>query len=337
MAIPIWKDKFCNLGSVASQYFRIQADGATIYQGRAFRAASSGNLYIRINDICADYMAKRVPSVPNSVPATVTFPISFLVQKSTNQANWITVETVDFNDDWSYDPSYNQATMGFAFPITGRCDLRQRVFQTRASSGTVIVSAKYGNTTRNITHHTATISTGTAFENSLNHAGAAYLMFTCSSHATYNGKTLTQFTIGVTTYTITKACPRYCLYYKNPYGGYDHLLLEGAVTIRRSNSRDTFKADYDNGANGREEWVFQNETTESYDVNTGLLTEDESSRLPYLLDSPDVYICDLENASVFIPVVIATDSYSYQSVNTNGMKMKNHTFTVNVAQNTYKR
>ena len=109
------------------------------------------------------------------------------------------------------------------------------------------------------------------------------------------------------------------------------------MTIRRSNSRDTFKADYDNGAGGREEWVFQNETTESYDVNTGLLTEDESSRMPFLLDSPDVYLCDLENATVFIPVVIATDSYSYQSVNTNGMKMKNHTFTVNVAQNTYKR
>jgi len=162
-------------------------------------------------------------------------------------------------------------------------------------------------------------------------------MFPCYTHASYQSKPLERFTIGVTTYTITKACPRYCLYYKNPYGGYDHLLLEGAVTVRRSNSRDTFKADYDNGANGREEWVFQNETTESYDVNTGLLTEDESSRMPYLLDSPDVYLCDLENASVFIPVVIGTDSYSYQSVNTNGMKMKNHTFEVKVAQNTYKR
>ena len=109
------------------------------------------------------------------------------------------------------------------------------------------------------------------------------------------------------------------------------------MTIRRSNTRDTFNADYDNGAGGREEWVFQNETTETYEVNTGLLTDDESSRLPYLLDSPDVYLCDLEDATVFIPAVIATDSYSYRSVNTNGIRMKNHTFEVKVAQNTYRR
>ena len=337
MAIPIWKDKFCDLGAVASQYFRIQVDSTTIYQGRAFRAASSGNLYIRINDICADYMAKRVPSVPNAAPAKMSFPVSFIVQKSTNQSNWITVETVSFNDDWSYDTSFNPSTMGYAFPITGRCDLRQRVYQTRAYTGTVNVSAKYGNTTRSISRTTATSSNGTAFENGLNHAGAAYLMFPCYTHASYQSKPLERFTIGVTTYTITKACPRYCLYYKNPYGGYDHLLLEGAVTLRRSNARDTFKADYDNGAGGREEWVFQNETTETYEVNTGLLTDDESSRLPYLLDSPDVYLCDLEDATVFIPAVIATDTYTYRSVNTNGIRMKNHTFEVKVAQNEYRR
>ena len=41
MAIPIWKDKFVNLGSYASRYFRIQAGGTTIYSGRAYRAAAS--------------------------------------------------------------------------------------------------------------------------------------------------------------------------------------------------------------------------------------------------------------------------------------------------------
>ena len=337
MAVPIWKDKFVNLGAVASQYFRIRVNSVTIYQGRAYRATSSGNLYIRINDICADYMAKMVPSVPNATPAQVTFPMSFAVEKSTNQINWIGVETVDFNDDWSYDPSFNPSTMGYSFPITGRCDLRQRVYQTRGATGTVSVSAKYESTTRSISRATSTSSDGTAFQNGLIHAGAAYLMFPCYTHATYNSKTLTSFTIGLTTYTVTKACPRYCLYYKNPFGGYDHLLLEGAVTLNRSNARDTFKADFDNGAGGREEWVFQNEITETYEVNTGLLTEDESSRMPYLLDSPDVYICDLEKASVFIPVVIATDTYSYQSLNHLGMKMKNHTFEVRSAQNQYRR
>ena len=72
-------------------------------------------------------------------------------------------------------------------------------------------------------------------------------------------------------------------------------------------------------------------------MNTGFLTEDESGRMPYLLDSPDVYLCDLQNATKFIPAVIATDSYSFQTLNRLGMKMMNHTFEVRIAQNQYRR
>lgn len=337
MAVPIWKDYFCNLGSVASQYFRIRVNSTTIYQGRAFRAASSGNLYIRINDICADYMAQTPPPVPNSTPATVTFPMSFTVQKSTNQSNWITVETVDFNDDWSYDPSFNPSTMGYAFPITGRVDLRQRVFQTMASSGTVNVAAKYGTTNRTITLATATISGGTALENGLNHAGGAYLMFPCPTHETYSGKTLTQFTIGNVTYVVTDKCCRVVLYYKNPFGGYDHLLIEGNAKRRRASSRDTFTANYDNTAQRREDWVFEAENTETWTLHTGRLTDEQSARMPYLLESTDVFFCDLNNPTVFVPALIATDSYDIQTYKSNGRTMTDYGFDVRLAQKQYRR
>lgn len=337
MAIPIWKDKFCNLGAVASQYFRIRVSSTTIYQGRAYRATSSGNLYIRINDICADYMAQKVPVLNPSSAAGGMFPVSFTVQKSSNGSSWTTVETVDFNDDWSYDNSFDPSTNGMSFPITGRIDLRQKIVQTRYASSSVTVYSRYGGTSRIESLTPLTSTDFSAFYNAVAAAGKGRLEYWCNTHATYNGKTLTEVQMGTVTYKVTKACPRYCLYYKNPFGGYDHLLLEGAVILKRANSRETFKADYNNGLGMREEWDFMNETTASYEVNTGYLTEDESSRMPYLLDSPDVYLCDLENATVFIPVVIATDSYSYQSANRFGMKMRNHTFEVKVAQNTYKR
>lgn len=337
MAIPIWKDKFCNLGSVASQYFRIRVNNTTIYQGRAFRATSSGNLYIRINDICADYMSQTVPVLIPSSAAGGKFPVSFTVQKSSNGSSWTTVETVDFNDDWSYDSSFDPSTMGMSFPITGRIDLRMKLVQTRYSSSSLSVTARYGSTTQSVSL-TPIISTDfSAFYNAVAAAGKGRLEFSCPTYATYSGKTLTEVTMGLTTYKVTKGCPRYCLYYKNPFGGYDHLLIEGAATLHRENARETFRADYNNGLGMREEWDFMNETTERYTLNTGFLNEDESSRMPYLLDSPDVYLCDLEKPTVFTPVVIATDSYSYQSANRLGMKMRNHTFDVKVAQNTYKR
>ena len=337
MAIPIWKDKFVNLGAVASQYFRIRLSSTTIYQGRAYRAASSGNLYIRINDICADYMAQQAATVPVATGSAVTFPMSFTVQKSSNGSSWTTVETVQFNDDWSYDSSFDPSTMGMSFPITGRVDKRQTIWQTRYASGSVNATARYDMAIRSVTLALQTATGMPAYLKSLAHAGVGYVSFNCAQYATYNGKPLQSVTIGLVTYNVADTCPKYNLLYKNPFGGYDTLLCEGAATRKHSVARDTFKADYDNTVQGREGWDYMNEVTESIELNTGYLTGDESERIPYLLDSPDVFLQDLDNPSVIVPAVIATDSYAFQTVNKLGMKMKNHTFEVRVAQNTYRR
>lgn len=337
MAIPIWKDHFTNLGAVASQYFRIRSGSTTVYQGRAYRAASSGNLYVRINDICADWMSQSPEPVPIGTASGRTFPVSFTVQKSSSGSSWTTVETVDFNDDWSFDPSFNPSSQGMSFPITGRIDLRQKIVQTRYASGGVTATARYGSTTRSISLSLLTSTDNTAFGNSLARAGAGRVEFNCASYATYNGKTLTSVTIGVVTYEVAQTCPTYCLYYKNPYGGYDHLLLEGAVTRSHSVTRDTFKADYDNSVEGRETWNYMNEFTETLQANTGYMTEAQSARMQLLMDSPNVFICRLDNPSVFYPAIIATDSYAFQTVNRMGMNMRNHSFDVSIAQSKYRR
>ena len=108
MAVPIWKDHYTSLGSVASQYFRIQVGGTTIYQGRAFRPTSSGNLNILINDIIADYISKK----PGG--AAMAFPVAFTVQKSSNGSTWTNVETLSFNDDWSYDTNFDPSSNGMS-------------------------------------------------------------------------------------------------------------------------------------------------------------------------------------------------------------------------------
>lgn len=337
MAIPIWKDKFVSLGSYASRYFRIRVSSTTIYSGRAYRAASSGNLYVRINDVCADYMAQRPAGVPITSASPMAFPVSFTVQSSSDGSSWSTVETVQFNDDWSYVSGFDPSSSGMAFPVTGRIDLRQRIYQTRYSSGSVTAYARYGGTTRSISLTVQTSPPQDAFLISLCHAGAGYVVFDCATYATYNGKKLTSVTIGAATYVVAKTCPRKVVYYKNPFGGYDHLLIEGNATRSRSVQRETFVADYDNNHRMRERWDFQNDVTETWNLNTGLLTLDESARMPYLLDSPQVFICDLGSPSACIPALIATDSYQAETYAIKGARMKNHSFDVTVAQNEYRQ
>lgn len=336
MAIPIWKDKFVSLGSVASQYFRIRVNSTTIYQGKAVRAASSGNLYIRINDICADYMSQIVPIYPQSSARGGAFPMSFTVQKSSNGSSWTTVETVDFNDDWSYQDGFDPSSAGMSFPITPWIDLRQKVVQTRYSSTGVTATARYGSTNRSVSLSVITSTDFSAFYNAVAAAGAGRLEFSCPTYATYNSKTLTGLTMGGVTYKVTKLCPEYALYYKNPFGGYDHILMLGKCIRGRSGVRDQFVADYNNAQRQRETWTFQNEVTERYTLNTGFMSNEESERMPYLLDSPDVYLVNLNAATVYIPVTIATDAYQVRKF-TRGDGMVNYTFEVAVSQNEYKR
>ena len=330
MAEPIWKDHYTNLGAYASRYFRIRVGSTTIYQGKAVRAASSGNLTVRINDICADYLAKK----PGS--GALVFPVSFTVQQSSNGSSWTTVESVQFNDDWSYQAGFDPSVSGMAFPINGVADIRQHIYQTRYASGSVTAYAYYGATTRSITLSLVT-SAGTGdLSKSLVHAGAGYVDFDCAANATYSGKKLTAVTIGSTTYLISKKCPEYVLYYKNPFGGYDHLVLEGKCRRSRSGNRDKFVADYNNNYQLREEWTFQNEVTERWTLTTGFLDDAEAARIQYLLDSPDVYLADLNAPTTFVPVTIATDAYAIKKYSASD-GMVYYQFEVEKSQKEYKR
>lgn len=331
MAEPIWKDHFTNLGSYSYRYFRIRVSSTTIYQGKAVRAASSGNLYVRINDICADYMAKK-PGQSGSF----TFPVTFTVQTSADGSTWTTKETVSFNDDWSYVSGFDPSVDGMAFPITGRVGIWQKIYQTRYGAGSVTATAYYGSTTKSVTCALQQAGGNDDDTRSLVHAGIGYVVFDCAANATYSGKTLTKVSMGGVTYTVSTKCPEYALLYKNPFGGYDQLLLEGRCRRSRSGSRDTFVANYDNRYNQREEWTFQNEVTERYTLNTGFLTNEESAKMPYLLDSPDVYLVASTAPSVYIPVTIATDAYEIQKhVGAGGLV--NYQFEVAVSQKFYKR
>ena len=330
MAVPIWKDYYSNLGAYASRYFRIRVGSTTIYQGKAVRPASSGNLTVRINDICADYLAKK----PGG--GALALPVTFVVQQSSNGSSWTSVESVAFNDDWSYQDGFDPSVSGMAFPITGYADIRQHIYQTRYASGSVTAYAYYGATTRNITLSLNTATGTTDLIRSLVHAGAGYVDFDCAANATYSGKKLTAVAIGGVTYRITDKCPEYLLYYKNPFGGYDHLVLLGQCRRNRSGQRENFVADNNNGYKQREEWTFQNEVTERYTLNTGFMSDEQSERMQYLLDSPDVYLVYLGAATTFIPVKIATESYQVKKYSRSD-GMVNYQFEVEVTQKEYKR
>ena len=109
---------------------------------------------------------------------------------------------------------------------------------------------------------------------------------------------------GVTYQVLQDACQRFAAYYVNAYGGWDSLLLEGKETRRDELTRHTYRHDYDNAdpaARGTKDYAI--EVSPAWTLNTGLLTDDESSRMHHLLNSTEVYLCELATGRLF-PVVL---------------------------------
>ena len=337
---PICKDYFVTIGTSSKYYFRIRYNNTTIYQGIAHKKPGATNVVVKINDICADYAAMIAPSVPYSNSASASFPMQFVVQYSSNGSSWTNKATVNFSWDWSYKPGVDLSVTGMSYPITGRITRNMMLYQTRFATGSLNATGYYGDgsTTQTIAATTSRPTFNGGMGDLLRHTGATTAWFDISSYATYSSKQLIKIVMGGVTYDVTDKCPQYVLYYLNPFGGVDHLLIEGNAARNRAVARDRFVADYDNSEPCREEFNYMNEITESYTLNTGLLTDDESSRMPYLLDSPQVFLVDLSvSATTFIPVEINTDSYRVQTYKSNGMQMCNYTFDVKVSQNEYRR
>ena len=61
---PIWKDHYVTLGTGDVMQYRIRIQdqaGEIIYNGTSHKKPGSTENYIRINDICADYLTNALP------------------------------------------------------------------------------------------------------------------------------------------------------------------------------------------------------------------------------------------------------------------------------------
>ena len=86
-----------------------------------------------------------------------------------------------------------------------------------------------------------------------------------------------------TVLTSKNTCAKYAIYYLNPLGGWDQLLIEGKVvkTIKLENK--TFKRNFDNNTNEFENKHYLKNLTTSYKLTTGYLTDAQAKLMPNLI------------------------------------------------------
>ena len=108
-------------------------------------------------------------------------------------------------------------------------------------------------------------------------------------------------------------CGPMALYYLNARGGWDSFLIEGKVKRTDNMSQSDYGRKYDNTTAQFGKTRYMNEITESYELHTGWLTDDQAARLAkHLLPSNRVYAHNLETDRIF-PVVITDSNAEYKT------------------------
>ena len=136
------------------------------------------------------------------------------------------------------------------------------------------------------------------------------------------------------TLTSKNTCAKYAIYYLNPLGGWDQLLIEGKVvkTIKLENK--TFKGNFDNNTNEFQSKHYLKNLTTSYKFTTGYLTDEQAKLMPNLIETTKAYLCDLDT-NTYIPVLINTTSVNIKTYRNQGRKLFTYTIDVQESQNKF--
>ena len=336
MTNSLWRDYYVDFGDVDSSRYSIELSDTSevIYSGVAYRRPGEASLKVRINDICADYIANVLPQLGMAEFTQLSLPLSFDVRDSEDEI----LDTVQFINDWSYDKDFNPDTMGLTHPINGRVDKNGVILWTGLNVSevsvdfTTIDGLSYSITMPVEISGDFSIDYNEDFSRGARSAGSGTLALDLSQYPDVD-----TISIEGITWKVARSCNRYTLLYVNAYGGWDTFLIEGNDKETDQITRFSREVEYDNNfASNRGKDNYLNEVSKGWQLTTGWLADDESKRMHHLVESTDVYLYDMVGAQL-IPVTIKTSNLDYKTYTNNGRRFVNYTISVDEAKTRIRR
>lgn len=317
MAESLWQDILWGDYGYNSLQFAVykgtSAQVTPIYQGVGV-AGSNGAVSIRLNDIFASALKTR----------EISFIATAGIAANENGmgAQTFVVKNLNTNEVIQYgviaDYSYETFSPLASDPIRLLLDRRQHFFVTNWDNAT------------NLKIRTTSELYSAAGYRTLG-VGPSSLRSATSLQVELGGKTIT--------YKVQNTCADYVLHYVNKFGGWDSLLMLGRCEYKEDYQRHNIGRSYSiNSSNSQGIGVVThlNEVTKKWVLRTGLLTDQEASRMCNILGTTRAILEDLNSGATY-PVNVTNSSYEEQTFRGNGNKMAQYEINVELAQQHIRR
>ena len=316
---PTWQDVFVPIPRTSDDESSITysvsvmnnetSEYEVVYRGNAIFTDKDPE--INITEIVRDYVEDNIDI---SGEAGYTQKIDLTkVMLNTGEEGDNLVASLYYYYDYSFDKDFKLTRN---LPILNYFDARQNIFLSflNLSGETNIIRISAGGRLLRLRFDTPGI-----FHHKLAH---------------YDGNIIVNTPDNSTTLTSKNTCAKYAIYYLNPLGGWDQLLIEGKVvkTIKLENK--SYKRNFDNNTNEFENKHYLKNLTTSYKLTTGYLTDAQAKLMPNLIETTKAYLCELDTNN-YIPVLINNNSVDIKTYRNQGRKLFTYTIEVQESQNKF--
>ena len=316
---PTWQDVFIPIPRISDDESNITysvsvmnnetGEYEVVYRGNA--VFTDKDPEINITEIVRDYVEDNI-NISGEAAYTQKIDLT-KVMLNTGEEGDNLVASLYYYYDYSFDKDFKLTRN---MPILNYFDVRQNIFLSflNLSGETNIIRISAGGRLLRLRFDTPGI-----FHNKLAH---------------YDGNIIVNAPDKSTTLTSKNTCAKYAIYYLNPLGGWDQLLIEGKVvkTIKLENK--SYKRNFDNNTNEFENKHYLKNLTTSYKLTTGYLTDAQAKLMPNLIETTKAYLCELDTNN-YIPVLINTTSVDIKTYRNQGRKLFTYTIDVQESQNKF--
>lgn len=318
---PIWKTMNIEI-PIVTPFYSIKKGDDLIFSGKVYAQKTDSVRSINVNDIIEDYTSDSIDITSSQRWQKTENEKVFTLATGTNETEMSDMFNLVVADDWSYND--RARTYFTSDPISYTLDSRQYFIFS--------VQNRYGDTLPSCSYQTDLVSVDGV-------ESGDYKVVSDESYTQIIKDISNIKTIDITEMNNVddtryfKVCTtknKYCLYYKNLYGGYDSILLNPTSQLSASITDNTLTTDYDTTVLNHYKRSYSKTIQNKWTLKTNLLNDTQSEKMRHIYTSNQMWLHNLETGRLYA-VNPVDKTFTEKTFKSNKHKPLSYTITVEEA------
>ena len=321
ISFPIWKTMNIEI-PIVTPFYSIKKGDDLIFSGKVYAQKTDSVRSINVNDIIEDYTSDGIDITSSQRWQKTENEKVFTLANGVNETEMSDMFNLVVTDDWSY--ADRARTYFTSDPICYTLDSRQYFIFS--------VQNRYGDTLPSYSYQTDTMSVDGV-------ETGDYKVVSDESYTQIIKDISNLKTIDITEINNVddtryfKVCTtknKYCLYYKNLYGGYDSILLNPTSQLSASITDNTLTTDYDTTVLNHYKRSYSKKIQNKWTLKTNLLNDTQSEKMRHIYTSNQMWLHNLETGRLYA-VNPVDKTFTEKTFKSNKHKPLSYTITVEEA------